>query len=245
MPTYNRASLIGKAIASVLEQTHADFELIIVDDGSTDNTADIVRSFKDNRLQYYRMDKNSGEYETTNYAVSKAAGQYLTWIHSDDMLPKDSLKVRLEALINNQKLDFVHGDIAKIDINDAIIERLAGSDWSKDKIISQYLILPEEREVKYIIHHLSIMMLREFFKKTGPFDTTLPFAGDIDWLMRALIRGNFIPIHRLTYLYRTHNLSRRVTDIENGVDKNAVLRTIISRYQSTKQFRKPFPSYTK
>lgn len=234
MPTYNRASFIGKAVVSVLEQMHADFELIIVDDGSTDNTRDIVQSFKDNRLQYHRMDKNCGEYQTTNYAVSKTTGQYLTWIHSDDMLPKDSVKVRLETLTNNPNLDFVHGDIAKIDINDATVERLAASDWPKDKIMSQYLLLPEKREAKYIIHHLSIMMRREFFEKAGPFDTTLPFAGDIDWLMRAIIRGNFTPVHKLVYLYRTHNLSRRITDIEGGVNKNAILNTIISRYQGAK-----------
>lgn len=62
LPTYNRAHLLGKAIQSVLNQSYTDFELIVVDDGSTDNTEEVVRSLTDDRIRYIRRKQNSGTY---------------------------------------------------------------------------------------------------------------------------------------------------------------------------------------
>lgn len=231
MPTYNRAdSFLKDAISSVLGQTFKDFELIIVDDASSDNTKTLVASMNDKRISYYKTDHNHGEYWSTNYGANLAKGIYLTWVHSDDLLPKDSLKLRVEALDNNPKLDFVHGDIVKIDENGTIIEKLEAVDWPKEKILSQYLLLPNNREKKYLMHHTTVMMKWNFFYKAGPFDCSLPFAGDIDWLIRAIREGNFSYIHETLYNYRSHPGTRRTVDIKSGIDEEKVNETIIRRY---------------
>lgn len=231
MPTYNRAiSFLKEAILSVLSQGFSDFELIIIDDASTDNTKSLVQSFHDKRIVYVKTAQNHGEYWSTNYGVNIARGKYLTWVHSDDILAKDSLQLRTKELESNPSLDFVHGDIIKIDEKGKTIQKVESISWPKAKIISQYLLLPKEREKKSLIHHTTIMMKWNFFYKAGPFDCSLPFAGDIDWLMRAIKTGNFFYIPKTLYYYRSHKDTRRVVDIKNGIDEEKILRMIIRRY---------------
>jgi glycosyltransferase involved in cell wall biosynthesis len=231
LPTYNREKYLKIAIDSILKQSFSDFELIIIDDCSSDSSVEIVNQYDDPRINYFRQDKNRGEYWCTNYAVSIAKGKYLTWVHSDDILAVDSLKIRIEELENNPNLDFVHGDIEKIDENGNKITDISASDLNSEMLLREYFKMPEERRIKYLIHHLSIMMKTDFFRKTGGFDNGLPFAGDIDWLIRAIKMGNFKAIHRIIYYYRYHSQTRRVTDIENGVDKEEVNLQIINKYK--------------
>jgi len=86
IPTYNRAHLVGRAIQSVLNQTYKDFELIIVDDGSTDNTKEAVKEFqkKDKRIRYIRHKENKGGSATRNTGIRVANGEYIAFLDSDD-----------------------------------------------------------------------------------------------------------------------------------------------------------------
>ena len=84
IPTYNRASLLKRAIKSVLCQTYPDFEVIIVDDGSTDNTEEVIRSFDDKRVKYIKLKKNKGYPVALNKGVKTAKGEYIGFLDSDD-----------------------------------------------------------------------------------------------------------------------------------------------------------------
>jgi len=75
IPTYNRAHLVGRAIRSVLNQTYQDFEIIVVDDGSTDNTKEVVKSFNDPRIRYIRHEKNRGGSAARNTGIRAARGK--------------------------------------------------------------------------------------------------------------------------------------------------------------------------
>ena len=83
IPTYNRANLIGKAIDSVLAQTYHNWELIIIDDGSTDNTRDVVRSYNDNRIKYFYQE-NRGRSAARNYGIDISKGDYISFLDDDD-----------------------------------------------------------------------------------------------------------------------------------------------------------------
>ena len=85
LPTYNRANQIGKAIESVLAQTYEDFELIVVDDGSTDETEKVVTSYKDCRIRYHRMPENGGQSRARNCGMKLARYDYLAFEDSDDL----------------------------------------------------------------------------------------------------------------------------------------------------------------
>jgi len=231
MPSYNRAATyLQAAIDSVLKQSFGDFELLIVDDGSTDNTREVVAGYTDKRIVFHPMEKNYGEYWVTNYGIAHARGQYLTWVHTDDLLPPGSLKLRMEELVNNPDLDFVHGDINRIDENGNTVEYLPAVEWDSEKLVKEYVKLPEEREIRYMVHHSTVMMRWNFFYKAGPFDASLPYAGDIDWLIRAIRIGRYKRIPQVLYHYRTHSGTRRIQDIKHGVNKNDIIMLINRRY---------------
>ena len=89
VPTYNRANLISETIESILNQTYKNFELIIVDDGSTDNTEEVIRKFKDSRIKYIKTDNWGGPARPRNTGIKKAKGEYIAFCDDDDIwLPK-------------------------------------------------------------------------------------------------------------------------------------------------------------
>lgn len=107
IPTYNRAHLISVAIDSVLEQKYQNFELIIVDDGSTDDTESVVRNFQDKRLSYYK--KENGERAAArNFGNSKATGDYITFFDSDDILYPNHLEEALKIITTFSSPEWFH-----------------------------------------------------------------------------------------------------------------------------------------
>jgi glycosyltransferase involved in cell wall biosynthesis len=97
IPTYNRAHLIENTIRSVLNQTYTNFELIIVDDGSTDNTESVVKSIDDERIKYYKKE-NAERGAARNYGIDKSKGDYITFLDSDDVFYSNALASAFEAI---------------------------------------------------------------------------------------------------------------------------------------------------
>lgn len=100
IPSYNRADKIKPAVESVLNQTYTDLELIIVDDGSKDNTKEVIESINDSRVRYVRQ-KNSGACAARNNGINHAKGEYIAFHDSDDIWHKDKLEKQMNALLNN------------------------------------------------------------------------------------------------------------------------------------------------
>lgn len=94
---YNRAHLIGRALRTVLEQTYNDFEVIIVDDASTDNTENVIKSFDDARIKYIRHDKNKGAAAAWNTGIRASKGEYIAFQDSDDEWAEDKLEKQMNA----------------------------------------------------------------------------------------------------------------------------------------------------
>ena len=97
MPAYNGGAFIGQAINSVLNQTYPNWELIVVDDGSTDNTADLVAGYKDPRVRYVYQ-RNAGQAAALNRGLDLAEGEFVTTLDTDDWLSSDSLSCRVDYL---------------------------------------------------------------------------------------------------------------------------------------------------
>ncbi len=101
LPTYNRAPVLPRAIDSVLAQTYHDFELIIVDDASTDRTAEILAGYDDPRIVRLRLRRNSGPCEARNRGIHEARGRYVAFQDSDDEWYPDKLEKQVQALVKN------------------------------------------------------------------------------------------------------------------------------------------------
>ena len=107
VPTYNREKIIVKTIQSVLSQTYTNFELIIVDDGSTDNTEKFVRNVKDKRIKFFKKE-NEERGAARNYGTNKAKGDYITFLDSDDLLYSKYLEEANLFIASNNAINIFH-----------------------------------------------------------------------------------------------------------------------------------------
>jgi glycosyltransferase involved in cell wall biosynthesis len=117
IPTFNRAHYVGDAIASALAQTLTDTEVIVVDDGSTDATPELVARISDTRLRYVRHDANRGIPETRNTALASAQGQYIAWLDSDDTARPTRLQKQINFLRDNPGIAMVGSAAGKMNID--------------------------------------------------------------------------------------------------------------------------------
>jgi glycosyltransferase involved in cell wall biosynthesis len=124
IPTYNRGPYIVKAITSVLEQKFSSFELIIVDDGSTDDTERIVEAYKDVRLSYFK--KTNGERGAArNFGVARSQGKYITFLDSDDFLKSDHFSVAKSVIESHQEIPVFHLGFDVVDEQGKVNKRWA------------------------------------------------------------------------------------------------------------------------
>ena len=110
MPTYNSAGFIHSAIESVLNQTLRDWELLVVNDGSSDNTEEIVKSFKDPRILYFYQE-NRGVGAARNIGLKNMTGEFFCFLDADDRLPSKSIEARYSFLKQHPEIDFADGHV--------------------------------------------------------------------------------------------------------------------------------------
>ncbi len=115
MPAYNAEACIGDAIKSVLAQEHGNWELIVVNDGSTDGTADVVARFRDPRIRFFSLPANKGIGFARNKGLDEAVGELLCTFDSDDVMPPRSLSSRIAALGAHPEADIVDGRVRFMD----------------------------------------------------------------------------------------------------------------------------------
>lgn len=101
MPSWNTGRFIGESIQSVLNQTYRNWELIIVDDCSTDHTDEVVASFQDERIRYFHNEHNSGAALTRNYALREARGEWIAFLDSDDLWEPEKLEHQIKFMVDN------------------------------------------------------------------------------------------------------------------------------------------------
>ena len=178
IPTYNNAHLLGRAVQSVLGQTFRDFELIIVDDGSTDNTRELVGNIDDDRVRYIRHEKNRGAGAAWNTGIRVATGAFIAFQDSDDEWMPDKLERQMRAF-DNAPSDVgvvytgfwrIEGD-KKTYIPSSKIEQKEGN-IRGPLLKSNFVGTPV------------VVIKRECFEKAGMFDEKLPMLQDWDLWIR-------------------------------------------------------------
>ena len=202
MPAYNAEKFIGEAIESILNQTYSNFELLICDDGSTDDTVKIIESFSDERICLYKNNQNIGNLETSNFLFLQCKGDYITIQDSDDF----SHPKRLEILLNQFSEDTGLGMVGS---NYEIVD--------ENKIPISCGVLPlsnveiKERMTKEIIPMLyaSVLVKKEILDSVGVFRTFFNRRGfaDMDWLSRCAEITNVKNCKEILYSYRKHSTS--------------------------------------
>ena len=177
IPTYNRAGLLKKSINSVLNQTFKNFEVIIVDDGSTDNTENVIKSFNNSKIRYIKNKKNIGAATARNIGIKTAKGKFIAFQDSDDeWLPK-KLKKQVEILTAHQNNNIVYTGFWRIKDNRKTYIPLNRVKCKEGNIYKELL------EGNFISTQ-TLLMKRECFEKAGMFDENLPRFQDWELVLR-------------------------------------------------------------
>lgn len=177
IPTYNRSEILLRAINSVLSQTFQDFEIIVVDDASSDKTSDAIKQIQDTRLIYIRHSVNRGISYSRNTGLKLSNGKYITFLDHDDEYVPDRLMKLHDIFQKHNTIDLVYHDYWLVDEN----QKRYFSIEEKQKGIE---LLPIHRNVFYILPGC-IAIKRECLSKIGFFDDTLGPYEDWDFLIRA------------------------------------------------------------
>jgi len=110
MPAYNAGKFLPTSIESVLNQTLRDWELLIINDGSTDDTEYIIKTYNDPRIRYFYQN-NQGVSATRNVGLKQMSGEYFCFLDADDYFPPESLEIRYKKLKQNPEIDFLDGEV--------------------------------------------------------------------------------------------------------------------------------------
>ena len=199
IPTYNRADLLPAAIDSVLRQTYSDFEVIVVDDGSTDSTSQVVSRYSADWRVKYAFQKNQGRAMARNYGASLARGEFLGFLDSDDEYLPDNLAGHLKVFAQQPALGMTVGGYQYMtEAGDVVEERRP---WEEDDSLSvagwlfNCLAMPG-----------SILLRRSEFERIGGFDPDCEIAEDWDLFIRLAYRGCQVEWNRqMSCRYRLHS----------------------------------------
>lgn len=178
IPTYNRAHLIGRAIQSVLNQTYQDFEIITVDDGSTDNTEEVVRRFRDERIRYIRHQKNKGVAVARNTGVKASRAEYVAFLDSDDEWLAKKLERQMEIVKNAApRIGVVYTGFWRIKDNKRVYTPSSNIKPKEGDIYTSLL-------KGNFVGTSATLVRKECFGKAGMFDERLPPAEDWEMWIR-------------------------------------------------------------
>jgi glycosyltransferase involved in cell wall biosynthesis len=178
IPTYNRDNFIRSAIISVLNQTYQDYDIVIVDDGSTDNTELVVNSFSCSKIKYIRHKKNMGEAESRNTGITNSNSEFIAFIDDDDEWMPDKLELQIKLMSQCEvQIGGIYTGVLTIDMEsgkivDKLIPHKRGYIYN-DLLVENCVFTPS-----------TILLKVECFKKVGLFDRTIKYGPDYDMWVR-------------------------------------------------------------
>ncbi len=229
MATYNRAHWVADSIQSVLSQSFVDFEYVIVDDGSTDDTAVVINAIDDPRIKYIQKDVNEGRPATRNRVVAESCGEYILWMADDDRLAPGILARYDLALRNDPTIDVIYGNLAVFSESaDAVESTYEPTDWVSNprgfigaKLSGSMLPDPGTATRLEIVQSLDYVYDLEFLR-----------AQDYELWTRI---AHVIKIHKVNeavYFYRQHEESASFGDFVDTTYESKIIRAHRARHSA-------------
>ena len=207
MPSYNQGSYLPEALDSVLAQTYTDWECIIVDDGSKDNTKDVAKLYcaKDSRIKYVYQE-NCGVSAARNNGVAHSKGEYILPLDGDDKIAPEFLELTLQEIIKDQNIRVVYTDVQYFGERNDIYKL---PDFSIEKLMGQNILC------------VTALFRKEDFDKTGGFNTNMK-EGFEDWDFWLSMfqdgEGTAVKIPKVLFYYRRKPISRNNSASKAKID---------------------------
>lgn len=197
IPTYNLSNMLKDTIASVLRQSERDLEIIVVDDGSTDNTGEVVGGIQDERVKYFYK-PNGGISSARNYGLSKAIGQYVAFLDHDDLWPTNYLEVMIGNLERHKDFGLAYSPISVVRRDGSRVESYKRPEGKSGRITAAVFkrgfIWPSAEVIRRSV-------LKDFY-----FDESLTRGGeDGDFFLRLSTRCPFLFVPDVEAIRREHD----------------------------------------
>jgi glycosyltransferase involved in cell wall biosynthesis len=217
IPLFEQARYVGEAIESVLAQTRPVFELIVVDDGSSDGGADVAAAYGSNVHVVRRP--HSGIGATRNHGARLATGDLLSFLDADDVLPIDRFERQVGYLETFPEVDGVFGAVDEF----ADGERVAGERLMRAPRAAQVARLPS-----------TMLLRRSAFDRVGPYDENLKRSEGIEWLARSDDAGVVLrPVDAVVLHRRLHGKNNGMRELDSLGEYARTLKAVLDRRRAT------------
>ncbi len=242
IPVYNGAEFLNIAIDSVLNQTEKDFEIIIVDNQSTDNTVALIKAYSDSRIKLFMNDSNIGMIPNWNKALSYASGEYIKILPADDMLYPECLALQSTILDKDTERRISLVCAARHIINDAGKILFTRKFSNRKQELTNYQAFNKviSSGGNIVGEGGAVMFRREILQKTGPFNSTIFYLLDLDQWFKILLHGNLYVLPNVLSAFRVSSNSASVQIADK--QKNDYFDFIEKIYQS-KEYHLTWTSY--
>ena len=213
IPTYNHANFLGKALESVIQQTYSNWEAIVVDNQSTDETNQIINKYSDPRIQYFKISNNGIIAKSRNLGINNSKGEWIAFLDSDDWWTKDKLEVCLENIDDN--VDFIYHQLEIVyDKSNSYLKKKNIGRQLKKPILNNLLI--SEIDQGNAIGNSSVIVRKDMLSRIGGISENKKMIASEDfntWLRIAQITDKFNFIKKKLGYYLVHSKSAQKRDL--------------------------------
>jgi glycosyltransferase involved in cell wall biosynthesis/ADP-heptose:LPS heptosyltransferase len=233
LPAYNAEKYIGQAIESVLIQNYRHFELVIINDGSTDRTEEIIQSYKDEHIRYFKQ-ANRGLAVTHNEGIRQSRGEFLIKVDADDFIAVDFVGRHLNVFYNHRDADLVYCDDYLVEEDGKPIRIIERPEYANRRILIRDLF-----RAGFPVVPFRTCINRRVFEKIGLFDESLRIGEDYD-MMRRFVKAGLKAQHLKAALYYRRMTSESLSR-QYSISKARAHFGIVKSYAETFSHDELFP----
>ncbi len=238
IPLYNHEKYIQETIYSAINQTFSDFELIIINDGSTDRSEDIVKDIKDDRIVYI-FQENQGAQNTINKGISLAKGEYISILNSDDSYYPERLKECISVIESNSSTSAVFSEVEFIDENGIFMQYLKApednwDDFNIESFAGEKKIFLGLLTGNFLVSTSNLFCRKDIFDKIGIF-SSFKYTHDYEFFLRLSSRCKVYFINSPLLKYRIHSTSSyKTNEAEVYFEVGIILKDVLLKYDLLK-----------
>ena len=200
IPSYNQGQFLEETILSVVNQHYPNLELFVVDGGSNDNSADIIKKYE-SHISWWISEKDKGQSNAINKGFSKASGEIISWLCSDDLLTQDAFKIVTTHFSSAyEKIGLLHGGAVIFEAGKIKETRYTYQVPNKEAYLSG-MVFPQP----------SAFFRKSYLDKVGFLNESFHYGMDYDLFLRLSLICDFLPINEVLARYRLHETSKSIT----------------------------------
>lgn len=221
IPTYNYAAYLDEAIQSVLNQDYSDIELIVLDDGSTDDTREVLRRY--GARFHWETQSNMGQANTLNKGWRMSKGEILGYLSPDDVLKPNAVSTSVKHLLASPDVVMTYCDYDLIDADSAFVRRVEAPEFDYRDMVVKFVCPPGP----------GAFFLRSAFEAAGPWNSAFRQIPDYDYWLRLGLQGRALRIPEVLASFRVHGQSQTFAQADKRKSEEYV--KVISAYYGSEQ----------